>query len=191
DGLAGVRDHAPEDGHHGAEDHAVAVVDRLAGADAGEQLVVLLLVHVAGLAGGLRRQLPGALAGDLVAHDVGGALRAQDVVADVGLRVVLLAEVVEALDAVGPLVDDGVVVEDVAVLRLGAHLAAAGAAGPQRRHVLHGPGHLVDAVHRLLDDVVAGQPGEVQPVAHLPLPGAPVRLARLVPQAVGVLGPLS
>ena len=34
----------------------------------------------------------------------------------------------------------------------------------------------------LLDDVVARQPGEVEPVAHLPLEVAPARLARLVPE---------
>src|SRR5205807_7038766 len=87
----------------------------------------------------------------------------------------------------GVLEDHGEVVEDVAELRAGAHLPAAGAAGPQGVLVLHGPGHLVQAVDVLLDDVVAGQPGEVQPVTQLPLHVGPPGLAVLMPQLAGVI----
>ena len=42
----------------------------------------------------------------------------------------------------------------------------------------------------LLDDVIARQPGEVEPVAQLPFHVAPARLRGLVPEAAGVVGAL-
>src|SRR5262249_14176274 len=154
DDLAGVARHAAHDGHERAPGHPLAVVDRLAGADAGEQLVVLRLVHVVVEAGRLPvAPRPGAP--DRVPHHVAGAPGAPHVVVDVVVAVVLLAAEAEQLDAALVLEDHGVVVEDVAALRLGAHLAAAHAAGPDGVLVLHGPGHLVQAVDVLLDDVVA------------------------------------
>src|SRR5262249_35194090 len=47
DRLAGIGGHPAHDRHERALAHPLAVVDRLARADAGEELVVLLLVHVA------------------------------------------------------------------------------------------------------------------------------------------------
>src|SRR5262249_11398393 len=102
----------------------------------------------------------------------------------------LLAAHAEALDAVAVLVGDGHVVVDVAELRAGAHLAAARAVAARRVLVAHHPGHLVQAVHVLLDVEVARQPGEVQPVAQLPLHVAPALLAGPVPQRAGVVGAL-
>ena len=40
----------------------------------------------------------------------------------------------------------------------------------------------VDVVHVLFDDVIAGEPGEVQPVANLPFSVRPRRLTRVVPE---------
>src|SRR5262249_10582488 len=51
DDLAGVGGHAAHDGQEAAVGHPLAVVDGLAGPDAGEQLVVLVLVHVVLVAG--------------------------------------------------------------------------------------------------------------------------------------------
>src|SRR5262249_17846038 len=133
DDLAGVGGHAAHDGHERALGHPLAVVDGLARADAGEQLVVLDLVHVLGLglgpparlAGGRRPDLPHAAAG----QDVAGAPGAEQVVGNVVGAAGLLAAVAEQLHAVGVLVNHRVVVEDVAELRAGAHLPAAGADG--------------------------------------------------------------
>ena len=79
-------------------------------------------------------------------------------------------------------------IEDMAKLFAGPHLPAAVTARLDRRFILHGPGHLVEAVNVLLDDVIARQPGEIEPVAQLPFHVAPVRLARLVPQCARVVG---
>ena len=54
---------------------------------------------------------------------------------------------------------DGEVVEDVAVLRIGALLPAADADRSDRMAAHHPVGD-VDVVHVLFDDVVAGEPGE-------------------------------
>src|SRR5205823_8431965 len=133
------------DGHEGALGHVVAVVDWLAGADAGDQLVVLVLVHAVVLDTLRRLVLPGLLALNRILHHVAGAPGAGDVVGRVVVATVLLPAVAEALDAVGEFVDHAVVVEDVAELRLGAHLPAAEADRLDRVLVLHGPGDFVQA----------------------------------------------
>ena len=88
----------------------------------------------------------------------------------------LLPAVAEEPGAVGVLVDDREVVVDVAVLRPGADLPAAHADGLDRVRVLHDPGADVEEVDVLLDVEVAGEPGEVVPVAHLLGHVGPVRL---------------
>ena len=52
------------------------------------------------------------------------------------------------------------------------------------------PSDLVEAVDVLLCDVVAREPGEVEPVAHLVLHVTPLRLTTSVPQAACVVGGL-
>ena len=91
---------------------------------------------------------------------------------------VLLPAVAEALHAAGIFVHDAVMIEDIAELRRGAHLAAAEADCPDRVFVSHRPCHLVEAMDVLLDIVVAGEPGEVEPVAALPFHVGPARLPR-------------
>ena len=86
DDLAGVGGRAAHQGQQRALSRRFAVVDRLAGPDRGEHLVVLDLVHV----GLLRVRVPISpfvLAGDGIAEDVGRPLAAQDVVLDLELAV--------------------------------------------------------------------------------------------------------
>ena len=66
------------------------------------------------------------------------------------------------------LVVDGEVIVDVAELRVGPPLPPAHADRLHRMRAQHPVGD-VDVVDVLLDDVVAREPGEVQPVADLPL----------------------
>ena len=86
----------------------------------------------------------------------------------------------------------GEVVVDVTVFLGGAYLPPAEPRdGPDRMRADH-PVHDVEVVHVLLDDMVAGQPGEVVPVAQLPLQLTPGRIAlddpdgAAVPVAAGV-----
>jgi hypothetical protein len=73
------------------------------------------------------------------------------------------------------------VIEDVAPFRTGADLSSA---HPVREHRMraHRPVDDVDVVHVLFDDVIAGEPGEVEPVAQLPLDVAPLGLTILLPE---------
>ena len=93
----------------------------------------------------------------------------------------------KSLAPVGVLVDDGEVIVDLAVLGTGQHLPAAHADGPDGVLVLHHPGAGVEHVDVLLDVEVAGEPGEVVPVAHLVRHVGPVGLPGLVPSAAAVV----
>ena len=104
------------------------------------------------------------------------------------MAAVLLPRLQEALGAVGPVVEHAEVVVDVAVLRVGAHLAAAHRGGVGRRAVLLGPEDLVHRMDRLLDQVVAAEGRVVVPVAELILHVGPLRLALLVPELAGEVG---
>ena len=79
-----------------------------------------------------------------------------------------MAALAEHPRAVGILELDRVMIEDFAVVLALAHLAAAHAVGPDRVAALE-PVDDVQVVDVLLDDVVAAEPGEVVPVAHLVL----------------------
>ena len=107
--------------------------------------------------------------------------------AHVVLAARLLPAIADELRPVGVFVDDGEMVVDVAVLRLGEHLPAAHADGLDRVLVLHHPGADVEEVDVLLDVEVAREPGEVVPVAHLVVHVGPVGLARLGPAAAAVV----
>src|SRR5215468_3298219 len=48
---------------------------------------------------------------------------------------------------------------------------------------VHSPVDHVNIVYMLFDDVIAGEPGEVEPVAHLPFQIAPSELAVLFPKS--------
>ena len=93
--------------------------------------------------------------------------RASDRLGDVARCAHGLPAHAQHMDVVWIFVIDGEVVEDVAELGFGAHLSAphAGAAdgmGPDRP-VAH-----VEIVNVLFTDVIARQPGEIEPVLDLP-----------------------
>ena len=87
--------------------------------------------------------------------------------------------------AIGIGVFEGVVVEDFAVFFLGADLATAHAMSLNRVGVLHPIGD-VQVVDVLLGDVIAAQPVEVVPIAHLELELGLPFLARVNPNATVV-----
>src|SRR5207249_1091023 len=97
-----------------------------------------------------------------------GAAAAGDRLGDIAVAALDLAALALHVDAVGILVVDGEVIEDVAELGAGADLAAAQADAADGMAVAQGPVDDVEVVDVLLADVVARQPGEVEPVAHLP-----------------------
>src|SRR5579875_1754863 len=198
DDLAGVGGHAPHDGHQRALGHPFAVVDRLAGADAGEQLVVLVLIHIIGGRITQRRyRLPSFC---LSRHDdaawrtiglnVASPLGTHNVIGNIRGTADLLTASAEQLHAVFVFVNYTMVIENVPIERIRAYLPAAAADGADRIRVLHGPSHLVEAVDVLLDVEIAGQPGKVEPVAQLPFHVAPFGPAFLGPQAAGIIGAL-
>ena len=103
------------------------------------------------------------------------------------LYVVLWAAGEEHLLVVGEVEHDAVVIKDVAPLRVGPLLAAAHTLGLERRSIAKQPTHAVEAVDRLLHDVVAGKPRVVQPVADLVFHAAPIRFVAPVPQRTRVI----
>src|SRR5512135_1066760 len=182
DGLARVGRHPAHDGRQGALGDGLQLVERSAVANARDQVGVLLVVGVhvrAAVPPGvrtadapvLRRGVPGPR-----------PLGAGDMLGDVVLAAVDLAAHAQDVDALGIFVVDREVVEDVAVGRAGADLAAAHADGADRVGVERPVDH-VEVVDVLLADVVAREPGEVEPVAELPFHVAPARLAGLHPEA--------
>src|SRR5262249_13006080 len=154
------------DRRRGAVRHRAQVVDRLAVADAPDQLDVLVLVRlvVLGAGGG---------SGPFAAGSVpppparpGGTGPPYTVRNVFGATWDLPAHA-HHMDIVGVFVVNGEMVVDVAELRAGAllptaHADRADGVGVQR------PVDHVEVMDVLLDDVVAGQPGEVEPVAQLP-----------------------
>src|SRR5262249_19877921 len=155
------------DCHERALGHVVAIVDRLARPDAGEKLVMFVLIHVIFTAVG-RSIAPAMLSLNRVFHDVAHAFGADDIIRHLLVGAVLLAAVSETITAFGKIKPHGGVVEMVAVFWLPPRLSASGAAGAERILVLHRPCHLVETMDMLLDNVVAGEPGEVEPITHLP-----------------------
>jgi len=79
------------------------------------------------------------------------------------------------------------VIEDVAfVVRM---VAAAVRGGFEGQDALHCPGDLVDAVARLFDQAVAGEPDEVIPVAHCHST-SPIPCGRVFAGGMGLTGPV-
>src|SRR5262249_29049970 len=178
DNFSGVCGRTAHQGEQRAGGGLFAVVDRLAGADGGEHLVVLDLVHVAFSCLG-PAIAPGGRATDRIAEDIGRALGAEQVVLGLSGRIDPVAALMIAANVVRVLVHQGEMVPDVAVLGIGAGLAAADAPAANRQFVAHDPAHGVKPVDGLLDDVVAGKPAVVVPVAHLVLHVGATLLARL------------
>jgi len=72
------------------------------------------------------------------------------------------------MHAIGVFVIDGEVIIDVAELRPSANLPAAHANRANRMAVAQRPVDHIEIMDVLFADVVAGEPGEVEPVADLP-----------------------
>ena len=183
DPLAGVGGHAAHDGGQVALGGGLQLVVGLALADRGDEVDVLLDVRVdvlGALVAPGRVLAPGAQR-PLGVGQVDPALGADHVLADVVVAAGDLAGHRQHLHAARVLEVDREVVVDVAEGRIDPLLAAAHAHRRHRR-LADGPLEHVDVVDVLLDDVVARQPGEVQPVADLPLGVGPGRLPGLEPQ---------
>ncbi len=73
-------------------------------------------------------------------------------------------------------------IEDVAELGAGAHLAAAQADGACRMALAQRPVDDVKVVDMLLANMIAGKPGEIEPVADLPFHVGHLRRAGGVPK---------
>src|ERR1043166_9054605 len=100
----------------------------------------------------------------------------------------LLPAIVKAARAVGVVIHHRKMVEDIPEFRGGPHLSAAKRNAFYRRFVLHNPGHLINAVDSLLDDMVARQPRVIIPVLYLILHVSPIRFARARrPDRAGVI----
>ncbi len=185
-GLPGVSRLTSHNAHESGLAHVVAVVDDFSGADGAEEGFVLGIVHIFGSRG---LALPVHLAGDAMQHEVGGAFSAVDQIGAIVGALIELAAVGEATDLPPagqiPLEDVAEVVIDIAELRGSALLTTAGAGNARGRNVAHHPKRLVEAVDVLLDDVIAGEIGVIEPVADLVLHVAPLGLAGLAPEPTG------
>ena len=76
-------------------------------------------------------------------------------------------------------------IEHGAVFWTWQNLLATNTDAPEWRYIVHSPGSLVETVDVLLDDVIAGEPRKVLPVAYLKFQVAPLLLARKVLQRRG------
>src|SRR2546423_7058590 len=111
--------------------------------------------------------------------EVGAIARAFDAdndLADFALAAVHLAALAKHARAVGVCELNGEVIVNVALLRTGPGLASAQRQGFDRV-ILESPVDDVEIVNVLLDNVVAGKPGEVVPVSELPFHVTPALLA--------------
>ncbi|MEY3546771.1 MAG: hypothetical protein RLZZ313_1132 [Verrucomicrobiota bacterium] len=127
--------------------------------------------------------------GDGVPADIAGALGADTLFGNVAVGTADVTALAQERGAIGIGVFEGVMVEDFAVFFLGADLAAAHAMSLDRVGVLHPIGD-VQVVDVLLGDVIAAQPVEVVPIAHLELEFGLPFFARVDPDATVVpVGP--
>src|SRR5438552_11469749 len=69
-------------------------------------------------------------------------------------------------------------VEDIPIFWRDANLPSAQSDTTDGRNVFHDPSHFVQAMDRLLDDVIAREPGVVVPIFDLVLDVGPIGLAR-------------
>ena len=129
--LTRISGHAPHDGEQSALGHVFSVVDWLAGSNAGEKFVVLGLVDVVVLSAIHPQILALGVDGYSVASlgktgSTGGSL---DLGAHVAFATLHLAGVAVQLGPVVVFIDDGMMVEYVAVFFLRAHMPATHAYG--------------------------------------------------------------
>src|SRR5262249_28997838 len=129
-----------------------------------EEIVVLLLIRIFAFL--LARHPLTVFAADNVATDVAGAFGADAIFRDAIPTVQNVAALAGATPAVRVFELHAMMVEDFAVIRAFAHFASAHAVGANGVTLLEPIDH-VEVVNVLLDDVIAAQPNEVVPVAHL------------------------
>lgn len=177
DSLAGVCCFAAHDANERGKHHAVAVIDHLAFADGVEKRFVLQVVHVlffATEAPAFRTVDDRARAfanGECALGALNHVHRSTEAALDL-----TGAEVAE--DVVIPFVGGVEVVENVA--GFSSNLSASSADACLRWLVAHRPAEFIDAVDGLFYDAIATEPGEVIPVAQLPLHIAPFRITGAV-----------
>src|SRR3990172_2672559 len=85
------------------------------------------------------------------------------------------------MDFIRIFVVDGEVIENLAVFRGGSYLSSPHSNG-SNRVTLSGPIDYVQIMDMLFDDVITGEPREIQPVSKLPFHFAPTGLAILFPK---------
>lgn len=163
-GFAGVGGHASEDGGHSAFGAVFGFVEGFVVADGVEEVVVFLLVGVFALS--IESPGGGVVAVDGVSVNLGGAFAAVGVFGDAVPATALVATLAEHFGAIGVFEFDAVVVKNFAGVGADADFGAAHAVGFDGVAVFE-PVDDVEVVDVLFDDVVAANPVEVVPVAHL------------------------
>ena len=98
----------------------------------------------------------------------------------------LLPAVAEETHAIIVGVCNAVMIVDIAEFGIGPHLSSPHA-DRSVRVAADDPGTDVKVVDMLFDIEVTAQPGEVVPIAHLPMHVGPFRLARFVPDAASII----
>src|SRR5439155_13789300 len=147
-------------------------VERRPSADAGDEVLVFLLIRVYVL---LPESPELSVSRFDVIRAVARTLRAHHCLADFALAAIHLPALAEHSGATGVLELDGEMVVDVTLGRTGPRLASTQC---QRLDgmVVERPVDDVQVVHMLFDDVIPGKPREIVPVPELPFHVAPAVL---------------
>ena len=172
DGLPAVGRFAAHDPRQGAFSDGPGFIDRFAGANAADQVGVLLLVGIRVLAA-KTPVLPAFDQDDIVA--IAGTLGADHRFLDLAIAIIHLPALAEHPDTVFILVLDRKMVVNMAVILIGAGLATAQAVSADRVTLEH-PVDDVEIVDVLFDNMVSGKPGKIIPIAELPFHVRPAGL---------------
>ena len=162
DFFSGVGRHPAHDGQQGAAAHvACPLLMGVPEPDGSEKLVVFLLIHISAAA---VCHLFSPVIECCMIEAVpwcrsGNRSRRSRCPASAGTGRTILPT--------GIFVNHGKVIVDVSIHRSAA-LAGRRTQTLHGRFVVHGPSPFIQTVNVLLDDVIAGEPGEIQPVAKLP-----------------------
>ncbi len=174
DFAAGVAGFAADDAGHGRFGDVLCFVDRIAAADAVDQVGVLELIRRAD-----RFAVAPSVAfgGRNDVCTIAVAAAALDKLADDILAAVDLPALADHGETVRVFVLNREVIEDVTVAFARSSLATAEAGDCLHRMRAEDPVHDVEIVHVLLNNMIAAEPGEIVPVLELPLDVAPAGLA--------------
>ena len=168
----------------------LAEVQRLAGAERGEECVVFVLIHV----GFFAVVFPRLAIGQLIAlaaegDDAARAFGSEDALTRVAPGAGLLAAVDGAFASALEFITHGEVIEDVPVFLLHTLLPPSDGPCADGGRVLECPQHFIHGMDGLLDEVIAGEPCVVEPVAELVFEVAPAFLPLLHPGRAAHIGP--